>query len=89
MREIKRLLAMSRLLTVTGFGGCGKTRLALEVARDLTGLYPDGVWLIELAEISNHELVPRRLQAHSRCPSARTTHLPGRSWTLCGTNGCS
>lgn len=57
MREVKRLLAMSRLLTITGFGGCGKTRLALEVAGDITGLYPDGVWLVELAEISDPELV--------------------------------
>jgi hypothetical protein len=43
---IKRLLAMTRPLTLTGAGGCGKTRLALEVARDLVGAYPDGVWLV-------------------------------------------
>jgi tetratricopeptide (TPR) repeat protein len=42
---IKRLLVMTRLLILTGAGGCGKTRLALEAARDLVGAYPDGVWL--------------------------------------------
>ena len=50
--EVKRLLAMTSLLTLTGAGGCGKTRLALEVARDLVGAYPDGVWLVELAPLS-------------------------------------
>jgi predicted ATPase/DNA-binding SARP family transcriptional activator/DNA-binding CsgD family transcriptional regulator len=52
LRNIKRDLAMTRLLTLTGAGGCGKTRLALEVARELVGAYPDGVWLVELAPLS-------------------------------------
>jgi predicted ATPase/DNA-binding SARP family transcriptional activator/DNA-binding CsgD family transcriptional regulator len=57
--EVKRLLAMTRLLTLTGAGGSGKTRLALEVARDLAGLYPDGVWLVELAALTQGALVPQ------------------------------
>jgi predicted ATPase/DNA-binding SARP family transcriptional activator/DNA-binding NarL/FixJ family response regulator len=57
--EVKRLLAMTRLLTLTGAGGCGKTRLALEVARDLVGAYPDGVRLVGLAPLSESELVPQ------------------------------
>jgi predicted ATPase/DNA-binding CsgD family transcriptional regulator len=57
--EIKRSLAMTRLLTLTGAGGSGKTRLALEVARDLVGAYPDGVWLVELAGLSEGALVPQ------------------------------
>jgi len=57
--EIKRLLAMTRLLTLTGAAGCGKTRLALNVARDLAGAYPEGVWLVELAPLSEPELVPQ------------------------------
>jgi predicted ATPase/DNA-binding SARP family transcriptional activator/DNA-binding CsgD family transcriptional regulator len=57
--EIKRELVMTRLLTLTGPGGSGKTRLALEVARSLVGAYPDGVWLVELASISEAELVPQ------------------------------
>jgi len=59
MVEVKRALAMTRLLTLTGAGGSGKTRLALEVARDLVGAYPDGVWLVELAGLSEPELVPQ------------------------------
>jgi DNA-binding SARP family transcriptional activator len=54
---IKRDLGMTRLLTLTGPGGSGKTRLALEVARDLAGAYPDGVSLVELAGLSEGELV--------------------------------
>ena len=57
--EAKRALAMTRLLTLTGTGGSGKTRLALEAARDLIGAYPDGVWLVELAPLSEEELVPQ------------------------------
>ena len=55
--EIKRALTMTRLLTLTGAGGSGKTRLALEIARDLVGAYPEGVWLVELAPLSDEGLV--------------------------------
>jgi predicted ATPase/DNA-binding CsgD family transcriptional regulator len=58
MLEIKRELETTRLLTLTGAGGAGKTRLALEVARDLVDTYPDGVWLVELAPLSEAVLVP-------------------------------
>jgi predicted ATPase/DNA-binding SARP family transcriptional activator/DNA-binding CsgD family transcriptional regulator len=57
MLEVKQALAMTRILTLTGVGGTGKTRLAQEVAKDLVGAYPDGVWLVELAGLSEPELV--------------------------------
>ncbi len=57
--DIKRELTMTRLLTLTGVGGSGKTRLALEVAKDLVGAYPDGVWLVELASLSEGDLLPQ------------------------------
>jgi predicted ATPase/DNA-binding CsgD family transcriptional regulator len=61
--EAGQALSATRLLTLTGAGGCGKTRLALEVARRLVGDYPDGVWLAELAPLTEGELVPGAVAA--------------------------
>jgi non-specific serine/threonine protein kinase len=61
MAEVERGLASTRLLTLTGAGGSGKTRLALEAACDLVGAYPDGVWLVELAPLSEGALVPKEV----------------------------
>ncbi|MBI1741438.1 tetratricopeptide repeat protein [Candidatus Acetothermia bacterium] len=65
--EIKTLLAgvgaqhaaPLRLVTLTGIGGCGKTRLALRVASELLKEFPDGVWWVELAALANSVLVPQ------------------------------
>ena len=54
-----RLLGETRLLTITGPGGTGKTRLSLEVAAGVLDQHPDGIWLVELASLSDPGLVPQ------------------------------
>jgi len=57
LREVKRLLTTTRLLTLTGSGGAGKTRLALRAAADMSRGFPDGAWLVSLASIRDPMLV--------------------------------
>ena len=55
--EVADLLGRYRLVTVTGPGGVGKTRLAAEVAREVAGRFADGVWLMELASVQEPALL--------------------------------
>ncbi|HKX18799.1 MAG TPA: tetratricopeptide repeat protein [bacterium] len=63
IEEVKRLLPTTVLLTLHGPGGCGKTRLAFRVAADLVDQYPHGVWVAELAPLSDPGLVPATVAA--------------------------
>src|SRR6516225_2877675 len=57
LAEVKRLLADSRLVTLTGVGGVGKTRLALRAAAGLARAFPGGVWLVQLDQLREEALV--------------------------------
>ncbi|MGH2359457.1 MAG: ATP-binding protein [bacterium] len=76
MEDVKQLIASTRLLTLVGAGGLGKTRLALQVAADLVDGYPDGVWLVELASRSDAALVPQAVSSE-----LHVREQPGRALT--------
>ena len=61
LREVKRLLTTTRLLTLTGSGGAGKTRLALRAAAEMSRGFPDGAWLVSLASIHDPLLVTQAI----------------------------
>ena len=71
--EVKRLLSTAYLITLTGSGGAGKTRLALQVAADVVEGYPDGVWLAEFAPVADPGLVPKTVASVLNVPEQ-----PGR-----------
>src|SRR5215204_7750947 len=63
VQAVRARLAEARLLTLTGVGGCGKTRLALELARATLDQYPEGRWLGELGPLADAALVPHSVAA--------------------------
>jgi predicted ATPase/class 3 adenylate cyclase len=71
--EIQGLITTHRLVTLTGSGGVGKTRHALQVGAELLDAFPDGVWLVDLAPVTNPELVRHAMATALRihAPAAR------------------
>ena len=71
LTQIHEILSGNRLVTLTGAGGAGKTRLAIQIAGQLSGEFGDGVWYVDLAPITDPELVP--VTAGPRLWAARST----------------
>ena len=63
INEVKALFASTRLVTLCSLGGTGKTRLSLQVAHELVGHFPDGVWFVELAPIADDARVSQAVAA--------------------------
>jgi predicted ATPase len=86
LAELGALLDSTRVLTLTGAGGCGKTRLALRLAADRVDCYPGGAWCLELAPLSDPALIDSALATMlgvrplpARTPvEAAVLHLAGR-----------
>jgi predicted ATPase len=74
MSDVRALVGSSRLVTLTGAGGSGKTRLALQVAAELLDGSGDGVWLVELASVTDGEAVPAAI-----CEVLGIGEQPGRA----------
>ncbi|MEX3100616.1 MULTISPECIES: LuxR C-terminal-related transcriptional regulator [unclassified Streptomyces] len=93
--EIRRLLAAGRLVTLTGAGGAGKTRLALTAAAASRKAFPDGVWLVELAAVRDPSAVPAATADALRLPDRtarpaldRLTHHLARHRALIVLDNC-
>jgi predicted ATPase/class 3 adenylate cyclase len=71
--EVRALVESARLVTLTGAGGAGKTRLGLQVAAELLDGSGDGVWLVELAAVTDEDAVPMAI-----CDALRLAVNPGR-----------
>jgi predicted ATPase/class 3 adenylate cyclase len=61
LTEITQAILEHRLVTLTGAGGTGKTRLSLHVAANLLDSFPDGAWFVELTSLTNPELIPQTI----------------------------
>ena len=86
LADLQRLLPQTRLLTLTGIGGCGKTRLALQFALQQLEDFPDGVWLVDLTPLTEPERVASICAAvlglggehDAPLPDRLAAHLAGR-----------
>ncbi|OLC26951.1 MAG: hypothetical protein AUG06_09465 [Actinobacteria bacterium 13_1_20CM_2_65_11] len=74
LAELRRLLRKSRLITLTGPGGAGKTRLALRLTADVMDRHPDGVWLVDLAALGDGRLLEQTVA--SACGILEERHRP-------------
>jgi predicted ATPase/DNA-binding SARP family transcriptional activator len=82
LTEVLELVEPNRLVTLTGAGGSGKTRLALQAAAHLLGDFPDGVWFVSLAAVTDPELVEPSIAQILGAPRELDEFLQGRQLLL-------
>jgi predicted ATPase len=93
LSEVCTLALQRRLLTLTGTGGIGKTRLAIEAARTLLAHFPQGIWIVDLAPLSDADLVPASVAIVlginvSDMTQERITNAVGTQHTLVVLDNC-
>ncbi len=79
LRAVRELIAAHRLVTLTGPGGSGKTRLSVEAGQTLTATHPDGVWRVELAPLTDPAEVPQAILTALKLRSRLVITVPGGS----------
>jgi len=83
LAEVRQLLGRTRLLTLVGVGGLGKTRLSLQLGAEVLDDYADGVWFVELGPLADAQLYGTRKSSSTLAiPPAARTPAPGRSACL-------
>ena len=86
--SLAELVRRSPLVTLTGVGGVGKTRLALQVAAEVIGEFPDGAWLCELAPVTDRRRCGRRWRRACGCSLCRVGRSTSRCSTTSPRSGC-
>ena len=86
LAELRRKLAAARLVSLSGPGGVGKSRLALRIATDLARGFPDGAWMVELAEIQDPALVANAVMAALDLRDQTATEPLPLLLSYCGTS---
>ncbi|MGQ0584007.1 MAG: ATP-binding protein [Reyranella sp.] len=84
LRDLAAQLVSHRIVTLTGVGGIGKTRLAIEAARTLLSDYPEGVWVVELATLTDSASVPHAVAAALGLEMPDNLAVPNRIASLLG-----
>jgi predicted ATPase/class 3 adenylate cyclase len=83
LEQLRVLVGSDRLVTIVGAGGCGKTRLAIELVRRLSGSFPEGMWLVELARIDDPSRVETTIaEAVQALKHPGTSRLEGSAHSL-------
>jgi predicted ATPase/class 3 adenylate cyclase/DNA-binding CsgD family transcriptional regulator len=82
---VSRLVVSNRLVTITGPGGAGKTRLAQRVAAEMADGFPDGVWWVDLLEVTDPDLIASAISRAATVPEDRADRLAGVARRLAST----